>query len=135
MRPAVLRLVAEGTEHARIGASAARTPLLVHAVTLEAPRLERAVDLRRDEVTIERRMGAAAEDHGLLAALDRPDDFQDQVLFDERSEVLEQFLFDRLLFRLGWLGWRVLARRSTFDLSVVEVADDASLPRRPAGGL
>ncbi len=126
VRLAVLRLVAEGAEHARIGASPARTALLVHAIALEAPRLERAVDFRGDEVPIERRMGATAEDDGFLAALDGSDDLDDQVLFDQRSEVLKQFLFDRLLLRLGRLGRRVLARRSTLDLSIVVVADDAS---------
>jgi hypothetical protein len=55
---------------------------LVHAVALEAPRLERAVHLGRDEVPVERRVRAAAEDHRFLAALDRSDDFEDQMLLD-----------------------------------------------------
>ena len=129
VRPAVLRLVAESAEHARIGASTARTPLLVYAIALEAPRLKRAVDLRCDKVPIERRVSAAAEDDGFLSALDRANHLKDQMLFDEGCQMLKKLFFDRFLFRLCNLRRSVLARRAALLFLILVVANGVSSRR------
>jgi hypothetical protein len=73
----------------------------------------------------------AAVDDGLFAALDRSNHVEKQMLLDQRSEVLEQLLLYRLLFRLRGFGQRVLARRATIGLDVLVEANKASLRRMP----
>jgi hypothetical protein len=67
-----------------------------------------------------------AVDHGLFAALDRSNHVEQQMLLDQRSEVLEQLLLDRLLFRLRGFGRRVLARRATIGLDILVEANETS---------
>jgi bisphosphoglycerate-dependent phosphoglycerate mutase len=74
-------------------------------------------------------MRVAAVDDGLLATLDRSDHVEQQMLLDQRSEVLEQLLLYRLLFRLRGFWQRVLARRATIGLDVLVEANETSLRR------
>jgi len=91
-----------GTDLAGVRAGCPGSPLLIDTVPLEAPALRRAVDLRRDEVLVEGRVGAAEVDHGLLAALDRPDRLEEQVILDQWVEGSEEDLLDvEVLLLLG----------------------------------
>jgi hypothetical protein len=128
VRPPVLRLLAED---AGVGTSASRSALLIDGVPLETSHFQRAIDLGRDEVSIERWVRVAAVDHGLLAALDRSNHVEQQVLLDQRSEVLEQLLFDGFLLRLRGFWQRVLARRATIGLDILVEANETSLRRMP----
>jgi hypothetical protein len=123
----VLRLLSQGTEDAGVGTSAAGSALLIDGISLETPHFQRAIDLRGDEVPIERWVRVAAVDDGLFAALDRPNHVEEQMLLDQGSEVLEQLLLDGLLLWLRRFWQRVLARRTTVGLELLVVADAASL--------
>jgi hypothetical protein len=126
----MLCLLSECAEHACVGARAAIAALLIDRVAFEAAHLERAVDLRGDEVPLQRRVCATAVHDGLFAALDRAHNIEEQVVLDQWREVLKQLLFDGLLFGSGRLGSGVLARWSAIRLvRLFVVADRTSLGR------
>jgi len=97
-----LCLLAKGSERPRIGAAPTFPALLVDGIPLEASAFARSVDLGRHEIVIERGIGAAAVDDGLLAALDRPDDLVDEVVLKQGIEMRQEDLFDSQVL-LGYL--------------------------------
>jgi hypothetical protein len=122
----MLRLLCEGAEHARVGATSPVSALLVHRVALEGARLERSVDFGGNEFTTERRVGVTAVDDRFLAALDRPHDVGEKMVFDEGIEVSQELFFERLFRLLGELGRRVLPGAPFGSLDLLVVADEPS---------
>ena len=97
VQPSTFGLLPKRSQRASIGPCSTFSALLIYGITFKASPFHRPIDLGRNELAAKRFVSATAIDDGFFPRFDGTDDFLDQSIFNQGTQVRKQRLFDGLL--------------------------------------